>query len=271
MLATLHVKCWSGKMQDRKATKEIEDLHNANHAGKFVKNLVRGDGILKELKSLAGEIRTYHYAKSLAWNDNGDRLLPAKLYFEYLNKMNEMKQKFLSLAADYATNIYPEEIEEAKQRLNGLFQESDYPTPAGVLAAFSVECKIMPVSEASDFRVDITEDEVDRIKTQITEHLKESESVAVGDTLDRIKSCLSAMVERLSQPEAVFRDSLVTNIQDLVKVLPALNLFEDARIGKLCDEMKTLAAFSPSVLRNNESARHQAAERAKQLLSEYGL
>ena len=75
------------------------------------------------------------------------------------------------------------------------------------------------------------------------------------------------MVERLSDPEAVFRDSLVGNIVKLTELLPRLNLNDDPGLEQMRRQIEaTLCDYSPEQLRKDKTVRKEAVDSAKSVL-----
>jgi hypothetical protein len=75
------------------------------------------------------------------------------------------------------------------------------------------------------------------------------------------------MVERLSDPDAVFRDSLVGNIVRLTDLLPRLNLHDDPALEAMRRQIEaSLCRYSPAQLRCDKQVRRQAATEAQNVL-----
>ena len=77
------------------------------------------------------------------------------------------------------------------------------------------------------------------------------------------------MVERLSQPDAIFRDTMVGNLREIVALIPALNLTGDSQLEavrqRVVDE---LAHYTPEQLRENKDDRKIAAAKAQAILEQ---
>jgi hypothetical protein len=77
------------------------------------------------------------------------------------------------------------------------------------------------------------------------------------------------MVDRLNEPESQFHGSLVTNVLDLVKLLPQLNVGEDRELNRFADEIRNkLCGFTARDLKTNEVLRVATAHDAAALLHE---
>lgn len=76
------------------------------------------------------------------------------------------------------------------------------------------------------------------------------------------------MVERLRNPESVFRDSLVRNVVELVEMLPKLNIAQDGNLDSFVREVKQrLCEHSPDELRRDQNVRESTAEAAADIMA----
>ena len=62
----------------------------------------------------------------------------------------------------------------------------------------------------------------------------------------------------------LFRDSMISNIRDLVDVVPRLNIFGDDELARLCEQVKDkIASVEPDSLRPSKSFDPIARARVK--------
>lgn len=264
MIVNLTISQWAARKYDRTATKEVEDNHQAKEAGRFNKILMQSDTLTK-LGKLGNKIRLYHYENTLPWGDNGDRIIPTEKYFEYVTQIGMMKYEFMGVAEQFIQE-YAVEKENAKVRLNSLYVESDYPEPDTVMKKFDIGVKFMPVADGNDLRVNMSEDIINTIKSQITRELETRVATATDDMLGRLREKVSCMVEALSDKDKVFRDTLVGNIQALCENLPMMNFNNDQRIidaVRYCQQL----IVNPEDLRTKRKYRFEIAEKARQILA----
>jgi hypothetical protein len=77
------------------------------------------------------------------------------------------------------------------------------------------------------------------------------------------------LVYKLHDPESRFHASLVTNVFDLVDLLPRLNVNQDEELNRFAAEIKDrLCNFSAHDLKKNEILRVATASDAAQILSQ---
>jgi len=71
----------------------------------------------------------------------------------------------------------------------------------------------------------------------------------------------------LSDPEAIFRDSLVDNIIKITELLPRLNINNDPQLDQMRRKIEeSLCAYSPDQLRKNKRLRREAVGNAQDVL-----
>ena len=277
MLASLRISSWSARKYDRKITDETNTAHGASSdAGRYNKMLLPGDASsYKALTSHIAGVRVIHYAQTLAWSDDGWRLLPVANYQRYTDKLRDAKHVYDSLLADFLAD-YPQLRQDARVKLNGMYRDDDYPDDVAAKYDFAIEYS--PVPSGGDFRVALSQEEIDVIATRTESRVKTAFEDAHRDAVKRLFDCVSRINERLSVPAdskgGIFRDSLIGNARELCDVLTRLNISGDATLETLRKQTDSLASVSPDTLRNDAVTRIQTANAAQgildSMLSVYG-
>jgi hypothetical protein len=269
MLAAVHISIWTAIKHDRKVSCEVAEQHGAHAgAGRYNKQLLREADRLESLRSLSGQIRQYFYKITLPWSDEGYRLLPAHFYFELTTKMREFERAFAQQVEEFLA-VYPSYIEQVRPELNGLFREEDYPSTDKLRNKFGVKLEVLPIPSGNDFRVTLSEEEQARVAREIDENVRQSLQRGTEDLWARLKGVVSHMVDRLKEPESRFHASLVTNVLELVDLLPRLNVNQDEELNRFAQEIKNrLCGFTAHDLKKNEILRVATANDAAQILTE---
>lgn len=262
MLVNLNIKQWSARKYDRKVSNEVSQNHAAQDAGRFNKILIAGEA-LKKIAKVGNSARTFHYAQTLPWGDNGDRILPSENFMNYAAEMAKFKSEFEALVSEFVST-YPSLKEDARARLNTLFDEADYPPQEFISKKFGLSFSYMPIADVNDFRVAISQEETDRIKLEIQAALDSRVKNAQEEMLKRIRIAVGNMAEALLVPDKVFRDSLVGNIEELVEVTPLLNFTKNEQIEKAVQMMKPLCV-DPNQLRKDSAYRKEIADKARKI------
>jgi hypothetical protein len=265
MLVSLRISAWSARKYDRKISQETAAAHGTTlDAGRYNKHLLPGDApAYKALVSHVADLRVKHYAQTLAWSDDGWRLLPVKNYQAYTDMLRKGFHTADSLLSDFRAD-YPSMKDTARRILNGMFQETDYPSDISSRYAWSVE--YAPVPAGSDFRVTLSAEEIETIASRTEERVKQAFSEAQQDAVKRLAECVSKIHSRLSQPEAIFRDSLIGNARELCDALTRLNLTDDPTLESLRRQTEILASTEPQTLRDAPDVRASVASEAQSIL-----
>lgn len=265
MLVNLHVSMWSATRTDPKVAAEIAARHGAkSDTGRYSKFLIDRKH-LEPISKKAGEARQEHYRLTLPWANDGARILPSRMYHDYTSRMNRFREEFEELVDAFA-GIYYDLKRQAKVDLNGLYNEADY--PADITAKFRMHHKVLPVPTASDFRVDLANEEIDSLKRQMEATMRETTAAAMADCWERLHTVISNVSERLNDPKAIFRDSLIGNVRDLIDILPALNIAGDPKLMELTERARRqIARREPEHIRNDYIVRQDVAREADAILA----
>lgn len=272
MLARLTVRQWSARKLDRKVTDEVNRSHGAGaDAGRYNKRLLSADSLL-DVARIGNEARAAHYHFTLAWQDDGARILPAAAFLPYSARLKTLRGEFESAVAAFVRG-YPDYVADARVRLNGLFDPADYPAVQDVESRFALAVNVLPMPDSDDFRASIGDAQADAIRADIRAQLDAVQASATRQVYERIAESVGRMAERLAaykpatgsaKAEGIFRDSLVENVRDLVAVLPALNLTGDAGLAALSDRIAaTLTQHDAETLRESDSIRSRVATEAR--------
>jgi hypothetical protein len=269
MLAAIHISIWTAVKHDRKVSREIAREHGAfESAGRYNKQLLRGADRLDALRTLGGQIRQSFYNVTLPWSDEGYRLLPALFYFDWTEQMRKYEAEFEHLVEDFLI-VYPQYIEQVRPELNGLFSQEDYPSTEKLRNKFGIKLEVLPIPSGDDFRVTLSAEEQARVTKEIDANVRHSLARGTADLWERLKEVVAHMVDRLNEPESRFHASLVTNVHDLVKLLPQLNVGEDQDLNRFAAEIeKRLCNYNARELKQNEILRVATAHDATALLYE---
>lgn len=265
VLCKVSISVFNPKRQDTKVTHEVLEERNATSAaGKWVKNLIDPkalDGVVR----VSQRARIESYNLSLPWSDEGYRILPITVFMDYQKTMRECRQKFEKEVEDFLSQ-WDRHVLEAKQSLNGMFNPLDYPTKEQVTEKFAFSVDILPLPTGQDFRVTLPEEEMEKMKADVEMTVKNAEQAAMKDLWRRLSTPIRHMVDRLSQDDSIFRDSLIDNVKDIIRIVPSLNISNDPMLVQLNAECRKLIQHDPETLRLNRDLRRDVASQAREIL-----
>jgi hypothetical protein len=288
MLVELSIKGWTARKLDKKVSAEVDvDKHTKTRAGNYNKNLLAGTGFLDTITKYASNARSWHNSQTLAWSDNGLRLLPVSNFVTYKKQLGVLEANYDALV-DKFIEAYPNLVSAAAFQLGNLFDRTEYPDADKIKTKFSFAYTFMPVPTSGDFRIDISEEAKNEIMQSCSNAYEDRLANAMKEAWNRLHDCLSRMSERLEvdivdsenddggtgrvfKPR-VFRDSLVENANEMVGLLSHFNLtndenLEDAR-RMLANRMNNIDADS---LRDNLTLRQVVKNDVDSILSKFNF
>lgn len=274
MLVNLHLRQWSGRVQDKDITSEILEQKNAvAGSGRFWKHLVKDK--LEPVHKYAGQLRNWVYSWSYSWadmsGDNGDhwRLCTVEVYDANKEELKQRIRHLKSLWVDFIEN-YESFVENDMKDKGGMAKRTDYPSKEILATKFDVRWNVRQVPVSGDFRVELADDEFAQMKSQAIEKDGEIVSAMIRESFARINVPLARMVENLSDTEKKFKNVTVTDIQKIVNLMRGFNVMNDPNITAICDEMEAkLTGFEAQELRDNPTLRKQVADDAKSIADNF--
>lgn len=277
VLASLNLSRWNGHRIDKRITNQVNSDNAAEaDAGRYNKKLLSTEAMAPILAAVTAA-RNYHWDKTLPWFDEGARLLPSKLFLEYTAQMQEYRIAF-EAAVELFVKTFPDHVEAAKARLGKMFDPADYPAASELRTLFGFDVVILPCPDTDDFRIAVGADHVEDIRRDLEERMKKAMVEASRDAMERAAEAIGRMIERLraykpgeqgARATGTFRDSLVENVREIARLLPAFNLGDDLRMTSITERIeRDLCTHDANALRDGEHTRNDVADKAEQILSD---
>src|SRR5690554_4506518 len=173
MLVKLSVSQWYNRVVDHKVADEIAKRYEVTEQeDKYVKTLLPRIAV-RNIQRAISDLRTFHYANTLPWQDGSVRILSSSNFFHYQQGIAARRAKLDEAVAEFVSN-YPKWLDHARRTKKGLFDETQYPTASGIRDHYKVSITFLPFPNVADFRVDIDDKELERIKAQTIQALTEA-------------------------------------------------------------------------------------------------
>ncbi len=268
MLVSLSVSRWTGRKFDKRVTNEVNTRYGATDGGRFNKILMVQDA-LTAINKIVNEARTFNYNNTQPYSDEGWRILPAANFAKHASKLREYHGAF-DAAVDTLTDGWASFKAAEKQRLNGLYVDSDY--PRDIRREYGWKSSIRPLPSAGHLIVDIADEALAEAREELNASLRAALYAGHKDLYARLAEAIGHMADTLSESRAdgkppIFRDTLVENVRELCALLPALDILGDPKlqaIRRTAEEK--LLVISADTLRTDERAREQVARDAAAIL-----
>jgi hypothetical protein len=286
MLSSLNIRQWSGWKYDPDESDAVTRRHNAGKKRARVNKSVVPRSELEEITQAVGRARRDHYFLTLPWTDDGWRVLPAATYMDHVSKMNENRAAIF-LAVDHLVARFEDVVRRQKElpeELGTLFNICDYPGmreengiprflfPKELRDEFGFATDVKPITNPDDLRVAINDAERERLKRQIAESVQASLRAATRDLWQRLYNVVSHMSTRMAEYNQAPDDdkpklysSMVTNIVEIVDVLPKLNIASDTELDRMASDVRRSLVVDLAEVRKSDALRNDTAKAAAEI------
>lgn len=278
MLARIRCKALGLTRTDKDASRRaVADHQSVEGAARVVVSRLPGvDDLHRRIVAAQNAARQALHDVSAPWDgDDGARLLPNARYLPLLDTLGPIRTEF-DAAMSELTHQADAIIAQAKANLGGF--NVDVPTRDELIGAYSLEDLFQPVPDSSAFR-SLPQEVQEKLARQLDAQVASAVDAANRDTLERLLKPTLHLAERLrafaereralANGEAVgrhgvFRDSVLGNLQGLVRVLADLDVVGDARVASIRQLLQPLAdeRLTAERLREDARVRDAVAKRA---------
>jgi hypothetical protein len=264
MLVSMKIGRVGATKVDRSQSDKLTDDHQMERGSAKVSKMLFRNADLKRINSICNEAKSLRDKYTLPWNDHGQRMLPSSVYRKFDTDMQKIKNDF-DVAVRELEKEYPSIKEDAKKRLNGMFNEEDYPDD--IKTKFKFDLEVVPMPKGSDLRIDVVSDEekekiIQDIENRTLERIRKSSE----DVAHRILSSVVVLLQGtdgksgLLNPDARFHATAVTKLQEIIDIAPQLNVLDDPNINKMVEDVRKLIKpenLNPKTIRDDENVRNQ--------------
>jgi len=267
----LSISQWTARKYDKTATRQVADANNTTmSAGRYNKSLLPMNDLLDHVHKKASHIRTKFYANTLPWGIEGTQMLPTSNYLSFMTDFRKEKGEWSTLVDNFVNN-YDQLCHDAQRILGNLYNASDYPSVSEISTKFHMDMAVFPVP-STDFRVSIGSDELARIQQDVERRVADAQATAMKEVWQRLYDRVKHMAEKLADPKAVFRDSMIENAREICMILPRLNFTDDPNLESLRQEVEMgISNHHPDALRNDPDLRRSTAAEAKAIMDKMSV
>lgn len=269
MLVSLSISRWKASKKDREITEAVTQQYQAETSyGSFNKRLMPKEA-LQEVAHAAREARDFHAQETLPWMENGARILPARNFLRYTERMRLLKERFDRRVGDFLAG-YPAFREQARLELGGLFNPEDYPDENALRKMFGFEVRNWPIPTGRDFRVSLGEEEAAAIRGQIEAQSRAALLAASRDVWRRAEQAVAKLRDRakeLDQGGKAFRGTVVETVQMAADIMNRLNVMDDPEVEAIRQRIKSeILIHDPETIKTDQTARQNLTRSADDIL-----
>lgn len=266
VLVSLNVSIWTANKLDREVSKEVADQKQLKNdqMTRVWKSLLTKNDFFGSIHGWAAKARKFHYQNTFSWVQEGARLLPTKNYLDYMEFMRGAKSEFMRAVETFLQEYGPLQL-IAKEALNSIYKESDYPKVEVLRSKFSFDTFVTAVPAGEMFTAEVGDDESQRVREDIEKSVQDAFRAANRDLWERLYATIAKVQERLADPKGA-RESSLTSLRDMLSLLDRLNVSGDERLEKLRKQAEDrLGTMSLKDFKSDEAKRAAAIAEAARI------
>jgi len=270
VLVSLEINHWSGRCVDKKVSDEVLTSNNADSdSGSFSKRLIAKE-YLSEISKINNEARKYFKENTMAWESGKRRLLPSKKITEFTDFMRNLEDKHAEACQVFVDN-YNTYMNDAQAFLNGLYNPADYPPQDEIAEKFGLKYEFTNIDSPNDFRCEVSEEVKNEIQERMKASLEKKFNGSMQNLYKKIYELLRKFGDRLSNEDAQFKKGLFENIEDLVRILPNMNIMDDPKLAEITERIQNdICRFDVEQLRHDKVARKEAVQASQSIIETMG-
>jgi hypothetical protein len=267
---------------DKQASREADRAHNAlGGTSKVVVSRLTGSGEarVKAINQLVTQVSSDLKFMTTAWNDQ--RLLANAMLQQWLAIWGKAKAEHTKLVDEFIRDA-PVLIAEASANL-GSFNVAP-PTEDEIRSAFSLDFDMQQIPDSENYHANGLSASLEtEMKRRFEAGIAAAYQNATTDALTRVAEPLGRLAERMqaySQREAdkakglsvskegTFKDSIISNVQDIAAVFRSFNLTGDPLMTKVADALDQFDGIEADDLRASPELRNHVAKKADEILAD---
>lgn len=275
LLVQLNISQWTARKHDKAATRQVASTNNASmEAGRYNKSLLPMNDALDHVHKKSTLIRTKYYENTTSSGLDGMQILPSGNYLAFMTEFRKEKSEWDSLVSQFVDNyedIVTRNRHILQRTLGNLYDPGDYPTVDQIRAKFRMDVAVFPVPSSANLRIPVSNEELDRIRAEIEQRVDTAAKTAMTELWQRLHDRVKHMAEKLADPKAIFRDSMVENARELCALLPRLNFTDDPHLEDMRQQVEQSLLKHPDALRNDPDLRRDTAAEAKAIMDKMAI
>ena len=267
MLVGLRLKSFPNERTDRQVTAEVQATRQISADSGEWRKFKLPPATLEPVLVIHRRIRTWTYNMTLKW-EAGRQLLPASKFVEYTEEFALWKEQS-EQAVNAFLMAYPAYVAARKQALNGDFDPSDYPEDPSRF--FACEFLLYPLPDESHITAKFGKNVAEAMKTSLAKANEDRVEEAMADLWTRILKPVQHVVEKLSEENPLFRDSLIANVQEMLDEAPDFNFLKSPEVTTaLRSIQEQIANANANTLRDDQAEKAAVLKSAKKIVATFG-
>lgn len=211
--------------------------------------------------------RGEHRKRTVPFSDKGPRMIAAGGLLQYKQIMDDAIDVGRSLWTDFL-NAYDVAVQDARYLRGTRFDINDYPTRAELEDEFSIKFRILAMPDVGNLPTALAGIVAQESQAAIDAAVAEGKRWVFKQLRDPIAHMHEKLLGYTGGRKGAFHDTIVTNIQEVLDILPSINIDGDPQITQMGEAMRAaLTTYSPDDLRDDDNARADVAQAAQDILN----
>jgi len=264
MLVSLSIGKPQMTAKDKQATTEVAvDKHATEDVVAVTKKLYPKH-MLKPI--LHAETAARSYLKSVTEpRGPGLGVLPSKLFMEFHPKMGEFRVGFFQAVTVFLNN-YSSVLAIAQSQQGSMFEHNTYPDVSQLRSEFSFDVLYPSLESAGNITLQMEAEGLAVYRKEIEAQTNANQSARQKMLFGRLGEAVKRISVQCGKEDGKIYDTLTSNLDDMLRILPALNFDDDPVFNAVCvDARKLLVA--PQAIRTVPEVRQTVASTADEILA----
>jgi hypothetical protein len=264
MLAKVSCSIIGQKKKDEHATfASNQHLQTSENAGHYQKTRISRENIIDVIRPRDAAMNLHRRMTTPFTSDHWG-LISADLVMEYSKEMGIFKIQFEDAVVD-VVNRWDAIVADEQKRLGPIFRADEYPDKSIVAEEFSFSHELKPVPDEGHIVVDLESEVLDDLRENLRKQNEKNLKRSVTDMWNRLFEPVNNMAEICLNDKKVF-GSLLEKVEDIVDIIPSLNIIDDPHIADMADEIKNkLLVHTTGQIRDDKILKHKLGKDADDL------
>lgn len=257
---------WSGNVSDDVTANEILTQKEGEAGnGKFT-IFVIPKSELRPIANAGWACRAILYRYSLPWSDGGSRILPIESYLDFVGELNKSIDNFNKVVKEFLAH-YPELVErtQAKVRLGTLSDRIRFPSVDELRSSFRISTEMLPIPESSDFRAEIDDSDLKKIRKNMDSSIEECAKTALRELWNNLLEKVESLYERLDKDGSV--NVQLKSLKTVVDSIPVFNFIQDDQLDETRKEVEEKLTSIKEDDVNDKNKRKKVAKEAEKIIN----
>lgn len=251
--------------KDKQTTSDVAlDKGASTNAVAVIKRLYPKH-LLAPIQEVESAARRYVESVTQPWA-RGLYLLPSILFMDFQQKLGEYQLAF-GQAVTVFLNNHTQVLSSAQSEQGTMFNASDYPDMSEIKRDFSFGVRYLPMGEVPSLMDGLEASVLADVRQEVEAATRQAMADGQRALYERLGAAVQRIATQCGNEKGHIHDSLTGNLEEMLKVLPALNLSGDPAFAAICVEAQTLVVV-PEALRTVPAFRETVADKAKGILAQ---